>query len=98
MVFPELVTNLSNRDAVRELAGSLLGLIFDGGGFEEMISNSGLGLMASVAKPIVRRKAIESVQAIGDDQAAFIIDQVHRLSFEFENKTGQFSPYHYEKE
>ncbi len=77
---------------------ALLGLLFDGGGFEEMISSSGLGLMASAAKPIVKRKALASIQSVNDEQAAWIIDQVHRLSREFENQTGAYSPYHYEAE
>lgn len=77
---------------------ALLGLIFEGGGFEEMISSSGLGIMASAAKPIVKRKALASIQSVNDEQAAWIIDQVHRLSREFENQTGAYSPYHYSDE
>lgn len=80
------------------MAGSLLGLIFDGGGFEEMTDSAGLGMFANAAKPIVKKRAIASIQSIGDEQAKWIIDQVHRLSFQFENETGEFSPYHYEKE
>lgn len=96
--FPELPTNLSSSDAVKKLAGALCGLIFDGGGFEEMIASSGLGMFAGAAKPLVRKRAVASIEAIGEPQAVWIIDQIHRLSWQFENETGVFSPYHYEAE
>lgn len=88
--------NLSHSEAVRRLANSLCVLIFEGGGFEEMVTSSGLGMVAGAAKPIVRKRALASIEAINEDQAAWIVDQVHRLSSEFENLTGKYSPYHYE--
>lgn len=90
--------SLSDRDAVKKLAGSLLGLIFDGGGFEEMIASSGLGMLAMATKPVVKKRALASIESIGPEQAAWIIDQIHRLSYQFENETGNYSPYHYEKD
>ena len=91
-------TNLSNEEAVKRLAHSLLGLIFEGGGFEEMIASSGLGMFAGAAKPIVKRKALESISSLGPAQADWLIEQVHALSFQFEELTGNFSPFHYESE
>ena len=88
-------TNLSHSEAVRMLGHSLLDLIFEDGGFEEMIDGAGLGLLAKAARPIVQKRAVASIARITDDQAKWLVDRIHKLSADFEDATGEDSPYHY---
>jgi hypothetical protein len=92
-----LTMDLSSREAVQALGFKVLQLIFDGDGYEEMVGASGMtAFMARAAKPVMRRKAEQSIQNMSEDQARWFIDQVHQLSRGFENATGNYSPYHYD--
>ncbi len=95
MPVPSLPTNLSNKQAVTVLADEIFGLIFESGGFEEMTDGAGLGFAAKAAKPIIMKKARASIAAIGEDQAAWLIDRIHSLSANLENLTGNYSAHHY---
>lgn len=87
---------LSNREAVQALGGQLLRLMFEGGGFENMCEASGFGMALKLGRPVVEKRARQSLEELTDETAAWIVDQVHRLSCSFEDATGQSSPYHYE--
>lgn len=88
-------TIFSTKEAVQAIGGNLLGLIFEGGGFDEMAAGSGFGPLLKGAKPIMKKKAIASLQTMTDEQAAWVVDQIHRLSASIEDLTNVNSPYHY---
>lgn len=85
---------LSNREAVQRLAAGLIRAIFEGGGFEDMVAETGLGMMARPLKPTLKAKAEQSITKLSDDQAEWMIDQIHQLSAKFEELTGNYSDYH----
>lgn len=97
---PETASDLtpilfSKREAVQLFAADLFHAVFDNGGFEEMISSTGFGIAAGALKPVLKRNAAQSIDAIDDEKAEWIINQVHKLSARFEDLTGVDSPYHY---
>lgn len=88
---------LSDKEAIHDMANGLLRMIFEQGGFEEMLGGSGFGVALGALKPTIQRKALESVAAIDDAKADWLVRQIHFLSFRLETVTGKFSPFHYEE-
>jgi hypothetical protein len=81
------------------LGCELLALIFEGDNFESAMTDAlgPLGMIARTAKPMIERRAITSLQNMTEENAAWLIDRIHRLSWQFENVTGNFSGYHYDE-
>jgi hypothetical protein len=87
---------LSSKETVQRFGLELFRLIFDGENFEEMTAGIGFGGFAmKAAKPIIQRKAVQSLANLSEESAAFLIDKIHKLSADFEDATGIESPYHY---
>jgi hypothetical protein len=79
------------------MANDLLGMIFEQGGFEEMLGGSGFGIALGALKTTIHRKALESVASIDDAKADWLVRQIHLLSYRLEEVTGNYSPFHYEE-
>lgn len=91
-------TILSAKEAVQAAGKYFCDLIFEKGGFEEIAAGSGMGVLLKGAKPILKRKVYESIEAMTDEQGLWIVDQIHSVSSRLEDLTGQVSPYHYDTE